>query len=44
LNIDTKFPFIVLIPSNLAAAIFVYLFIDETKDKEIEYIDPFIKK
>jgi hypothetical protein len=40
LNINTKFPFFILIPTNLIAAVLVYLFIKETKDKEIDYIDP----
>ena len=40
LNINTKFPFFILIPTNLIAAVLVYLFIKETKDKESDYIDP----
>jgi hypothetical protein len=43
MNINTKFPFFILIPTNLVAAILVYFFIEETKDKECDYIDPFIK-
>jgi hypothetical protein len=40
LSINTKFPFYILIPTNFIAAVLVYLFIEETKDKESDYIDP----
>jgi hypothetical protein len=42
IQIQPKFPFLILVPADLLALILVYFFVNETKENNVDYINPII--